>query len=266
MRGSFRWMLVLFVLSACQEHEPEALLSGEIVDLTHPFDGTTIYWPTEDGFQLDVGTAGYTEKGYFYAANRFQAAEHGGTHIDAPIHFAEGKLSVDEIPLSRLVGPGVVVDVTSACEKDPDYQVTVDDIRGWEKEHGPLPDGVILLIRTGFGKHWPQRTSYMGTDLRGDEGVASLHFPGLHPDAARFLATEREVAAVGLDTPSIDHGPSTLFETHQILFSENIPALENVNVVDQLGSDGFTVVALPMLIRGGTGSPLRVVAILAPTG
>ena len=237
-------------------------LAGEVVDLTHPFDAETVYWPTEEGFVLERGFAGVTEGGYWYEAHRFRAAEHGGTHLDAPVHFAEGKWSADQIPVERLIGPGAVVDVAARAAADRDYQVTAADLEAWEAENGRLPDGAIVLLRTGFGAFWPDRERYMGTALRGPEGVAALHFPGLHPDAARWLVENRAIAAIGLDTPSIDYGQSKLFESHRVLFAANVPALENVAHLDRLPAAGATVIALPMKIAGGSGGPLRIVAVL----
>lgn len=234
----------------------------EIVDLTHPFDADTIYWPTEEGFVLERGPAGVTEGGYWYEAHRFRGAEHGGTHIDAPIHFHAERWTVDEIPLERLVGPGVTVDVREACEADRDHRVSVADLRAFEARHGRIPPGAIVLLRTGFGRHWPDREAYLGTAERGTEAVAKLHFPGLHPEAAAFLAEARRVRAVGLDTASIDHGPSKGFESHRVLFASNVPAFENLANLDRLPPRGFRVVALPMKIRGGSGGPLRAVAFV----
>jgi kynurenine formamidase len=211
---------------------------------------------------LEKVAEGLTEKGYYYAANNFSTAEHGGTHIDAPVHFAAGRHTVEQIPLSRLMGRAVLLDVSAKCEANADYQISVEDFAAWEREHGPLPDGSILLLRTGFGRRWPDRKSYMGTDERGPEAVAKLHFPGLHPDAARWLVGNRQVKAVGLDTPSIDYGQSTLFESHRILFEKNIPAFENLANLERLPARDFFVVALPMKIAGGSGGPLRAVAIL----
>jgi kynurenine formamidase len=257
-------VLVAVLTVACAgggpEPRPEAPAARQVVDLSHPFDAETLYWPTEDGFQLEQVASGRTEAGYFYAANRFRTAEHGGTHIDAPIHFFEGGQSVDEIPLARLIAPGVVVDVSDACALDPDYRVQVGDLEAWERVHGHLPDGAILLLRTGWGERWPDRAAYLGTKETGPEAVAGLHFPGLHPDAARWLVAERRIGAVGIDTASIDHGPSTLFESHVALFSADVPALENVANLGALPATGFTVAALPMKIGGGSGGPLRIAA------
>ena len=240
-----------------------AQLAGDLVDLSHAFDSETIFWPTEEGFVLERGPEGVTEAGYYYTANRFRTAEHGGTHIDAPIHFFAERWTVDQIPLDRLIGDAVLVDVAQQCAADRDYQVTVADFEAWEKRHGRIPDASIVLIRTGFGRFWPDRRTYLGTDERGAEAVAKLHFPGLHPEGARWLIERRNIHAVGLDTASIDHGQSAQFETHQVLFETNVPAFENLAALDELPARGFSVVALPIKIRGGSGGPLRAVAILS---
>jgi len=203
-----------------------------------------------------------TPGGYYYAANKFCAPEHGGTHIDAPRHFAQSSYTVDQIPLDQLMGAGIVVDVVKQCEGNRDYLVTTADLQNWESQNGTIPQGAILLLRTGFAKHWPDRVKYMGTDERGAAAVAKLHFPGLSPEAARWLVANRAIKAVGLDTPSIDHGQSTLFESHRALFERNVPAFENLADLSQLPAKGFSVVALPMKIAGGSGGPLRVLAII----
>lgn len=232
------------------------------MDLTHAFDENTIYWPTAPTFTKHVDFKGETEKGYWYEANTITTAEHGGTHLDAPIHFAEGKWSAAEIPLNRLTGPGVVVDVREACADNRDYRVTVADFKVWEAQHGRLPDGAIVLLNTGNAQHWPNRARYMGTAERGEAAVAKLHFPGLHPDAATWLVAQRKIHAIGLDTPSIDYGQSTYFEAHRILFAANIPAFENVANLDKLPATGTYVIALPMKIAAGSGGPLRIIAKL----
>lgn len=242
-----------------------ALAHATVVDLSHAFDADTIYWPTDtQGFELETVFEGTTEKGYYYAAHRFCSAEHGGTHLDAPIHFAAGQWTADEIPLEKLMGPGIVVDVTEKAEGDRDYQVGVDDFTAWESAHGPIPEGAIVLLRTGIGRHWPDRAQVLGTELTGPEAVPELHFPGLAPEAAKWLVEQRSIDAIGLDTPSIDYGQSQLFESHRTLFAANVPAFENVAQLDELPVKGFAVVALPMKIGGGSGGPLRIMALVPP--
>ena len=235
---------------------------GHWIDLTHSYSEETIYWPTSAPFEKTTVFEGQTEGGYYYSAYNIKTAEHGGTHLDAPIHFSEGRQSVEAIPLENLIGTGVLIDVATAVEKDRGYQIAKEDILAWEKVHGPLPEGAIVLFRTGMGRFWPDKKKYMGTDKLGPEGVAALSFPGIHPDTARFLATKRRIKAVGIDTPSIDHGQSKLYETHQILFEKNIPGFENVANLDRLPATGFRIIALPMKIEGGSGAPLRIVAFL----
>lgn len=253
------------VIAGCSRAAPPAPFpSGVLVDLTHTFDEQTIYWPTSERFRLQKDADGVTPAGFYYSANSFFTSEHGGTHLDAPVHFAQGRQSADEIPLERFFGPAVVVDVTQQSEGNADYQVTVDDLALAEREHGRIPDNAILLIRTGFSRRWPDAARYLGTAERGPDAVPKLHFPGLHPDAARWLIANRPVRAIGIDTASIDYGQSTLFESHRTLYEVNVPAFENLNALDRVPPRGAYVVALPMKIGGGTGAPLRAVAILPP--
>ncbi|HZD03319.1 MAG TPA: cyclase family protein, partial [Longimicrobiales bacterium] len=222
------------------------------------------YWPTARGFELDTVSYGPTEGGWFYAAFNFSAAEHGGTHLDAPIHFARGGATADRIPLDRLIGPAAVVDVSASA--DPDYLVSVDDLTAFESEYGTLVPGAILLLRTGWGPRYGDRLRYLGTELTGPEAVPELHFPGLDPDAARWLVENRDIAAVGIDTPSIDYGQSATFDSHVILYSAGIPGFENVADLETLPSLGSWVIALPMKIQGGSGGPLRIVAWVPDAG
>lgn len=236
---------------------PALLASGAWVDLSYPFDSTTIYWPTAQPFRLEVVSAQRTAAGFYYAANNIAAAEHGGTHLDAPVHFSEGKHSTDQIPLDQLIGASVVVDVTSqVAAGGADYQITSQLLEAAGLDSLP---GKIVLFRTGWGTRWPDRARYLGTTATGSAAVPELHFPGIHPNAARWLR-DRGVKAVGIDTPSIDFGQSQTFESHQLLFAANIPAFENVAHLDRLPTTGAYVVALPMKIGGGSGGPLRIVA------
>jgi kynurenine formamidase len=246
---------------ACSKEGPDLLRTGRWVDLTHDFSAETIYWPTAKPFALEVVSAQRTPAGYYYAANNFSAAEHGGTHLDAPVHFAEGKWTTDQIPLDRLVGDAVVVDVQSAADSSADYRIDLKSLEAWERKHGAISAGVIVLFRTGWSRHWADRARYLGTARTGPPAVAELHFPGIDSAAANWLV-ERRVGAVGIDTPSIDYGQTSTYPTHQLLFAANIPAFENVANLDSLPARGSYVVALPMKIKGGSGGPLRVVALV----
>lgn len=252
----------IFLASCAPEPQPQPFPNGKLVDLTHAFSAETIYWPTAKSFTFEKVAEGVTPGGYYYAANNFAAAEHGGTHLDSPIHFAEGKHTADQIPLEQLLGAAIVIDVSAAALENRDYQVQVSDFEAWEKTHGRIPDQAIVLLRTGSGKFWPDREKYLGTTETGPEAVPKLHFPGLHPEAAAWLVGNRQINAIGIDTPSIDYGQSTLFESHVTLFTANIPAFENVASLEQLPATGANVIALPMKIQGGSGGPLRIIAIV----
>lgn len=234
--------------------------TGTIVDLTYTFDARTVYWPTEKGFVLATRARGPTPGGYFYAANTFCAPEHGGTHLDAPQHFSERGLTADALPVGAGIGPAAVVDVSAPAAGDRDYRLTVADLERWETAHGRLPAKAIVLVRSGWGRFWPDRERYLGSATPGD--TSHLHFPGFSKEAAEWLVRERSVAAIGIDTASIDHGPSTDFPVHRVVAAANVPAFENVANLDRLPETGATVVALPMKIGGGTGAPARIVAFM----
>jgi kynurenine formamidase len=239
----------------------QALVLNEqqIVDLTYSFDENTIYWPTDKHFDWEQTKAGIAPGGYWYASATYGASEHGGTHLDAPVHFAKGKATLEQIPISRLVGPTVVVDIREACAKNPDYELSAADLESWELRYGKIPSQSIVLVHTGWGRYWPDKKKYLGSDTPGD--TANLHFPGISDEAARLLVS-RKVDGVGIDTASIDHGPSTEFMTHRILYAADVYGIENVAHLERLPATGATLIALPMKIKGGTGAPLRVIALL----
>lgn len=237
-------------------------LNGKWIDLSHDFSSDTIYWVTAKPFERETVAEGKTDKGYYYSAYNFSAAEHGGTHIDAPIHFAEGRKTVDEIPLEQLIAPAVKIDISQKASGNRDYQVSVEDLTNWESNNGQIPDGSIVLLQTGHGKFWGDKKNYLGTDRTGQEAVAELHFPGLAPEAAEWLVKNRKFKAIGIDTASIDYGQSNTFGSHVSLMSENIPAFENVANLEKLPVKGANIIALPMKIKGGSGAPLRIVAFI----
>lgn len=269
-----RFSILLFLLSLLSCSEKQATSSDsnrsiqsntsddKLIDLSHAYSDETVYWVTAEEFELDTVFNGETDKGFYYCANNFSTAEHGGTHIDAPIHFAENGQTVDEIPLEKLIGPAIKIDVSSKTHNNSDYLIKIDDLLEWENtERIKIPNGSIVLLETGFSKYYPDKIKYMGTDERGEDAVKNLHFPGLSKEAAKWLVEQRDINAIGIDTPSIDYGQSEYFESHVILLSQNIPAFENLTNLDKLPNIGFEIIALPMKIQGGSGAPLRIVAI-----
>jgi kynurenine formamidase len=254
------YLIVLMALSSCGKKDV-VTQEKEWIDLTYSFDSTTLYWPNNlCGFDHKTDFDGVTPGGFYYSSFSFCTPEHGGTHLDAPVHFAKNHQTVDEVPLSSLTGNAIVVDVSEKALKNRDYLVSVEDLKDWEKQNGTIADSTIILFRTGYGQYYPNREKYFGSALKGAEAIPQLHFPGISPEAAKWLIDTHKAKAVGLDTPSMDYGQSTDFKTHQLLLGANIPGFENVAHLDLLPLKGIYVVALPMKIGKGSGGPLRIIA------
>jgi len=273
MKNALLFLIIAVFGLACEQNAntasnagdatvPNDPFAGTWVDLTHDFSEETVYWVTAEPFKRTTVAEGVTDKGFYYSAYNFSGAEHGGTHLDAPIHFAEGRKTADRIELSELVGPGVKIDVAERAAADSNYLITVKDLVNWESQHGAIPPKSIILFSTGFAKRWPDLKTYLGTDQKGADAIKDLSFPGLHPDAAKWLVANRQPKAVGIDTASIDNGPSTTFEAHVTLITNDIPAFENVGDMSGLPAKGFHIIAFPMKIKGGSGGPLRIAALV----
>lgn len=234
---------------------------ARMVDLTHAFNSETVYWPTApSGFGYATISRGQVPGGWFYSAGAFQAPEHGGTHLDAPVHFKEGGVTADQLPLSRLFAPLVVIDVSAQAASDRDYEVQLSDLMTFEARNGPIPRGAIAVVRTGWSAKWPDKLAYLGDDTPGE--TSNLHFPGFGQEAMRTLVEQRGVAAVGLDTASLDPGRSTEFLAHRVSAAAGVPGFENLTNLDQLPAKGAWMIALPMKIENGTGGPLRAIAVI----
>jgi len=265
----FSGLLFLFSLSgalmaAGSSDLPAGLLQSiqqgrvKTVDLTYALDDHSPFWP--EGSPLSpfhaTTAATYEHDGYF--ARALQLPEHFGTHMDAPLHFDPKGQSLDEIPVQDFLLGAVVVDVRAAANSNPDYRLTVQDLQKWEKAHGPMPRGSVVLMLTGWGSRWPSQERYMNQDAQG-----VLHFPGFSLEAARYLLDHAHPRAIGIDTASIDFGPSATFEVHHLTMHAGLYHLENLANLEQLPAAGAVLIALPMKLRGGSGSPTRVMA-LAP--
>lgn len=258
-----KWIMLVFIclfvaaaFSGCGSKE-------KLLDMTYPYDENTIYWPTAKSFKLEKVSWGITEGGWWYASNEFSASEHGGTHVDAPIHFAEKGRTIEQIPLEEWIGPAVRLDVTEKCEKNRDYLLIVDDINNWERKYGKIPDGAWVIMYTGIDtKYYPDKKKVLGTDKKGEEAIPELSFPGFSPESVKFLIEERNITGIAIDTPSIDYGKSKKFKVHQVLCGADRLALENIANLDKLPPSGATLYVIPMPIKQGTGAPARVFAII----
>lgn len=259
------FQLLILLLAGCGviRDAGDPLAGRRWIDLSHDFSSETVYWPTATPFRLDSVFRGQTPGGWHYEANNFSAAEHGGTHLDAPIHFAAAHQTAEQVPLRNLIGLAIVIDVSDSARGNRDYRIELEDLQAWERrQRQPIPQEAVVLLHTAWGRRWPDRERYLGTAKTGADAVPELHFPGLSPAAAERLVQQYHVRAVGIDTPSIDYGQSATFTTHQVLSKSDVPIFENVANLDSLPPIGAYVIALPMKIRGGSGGPLRIVAAL----
>jgi kynurenine formamidase len=264
MKYLFIFSTLFFVSCHNDSNKTPNLNDLNWIDLTHSFDSTTLYWPNnKTTFIHHTDSEGFTPKGYFYSSYSICAPEHGGTHLDAPIHFAKDKYTVEELPLTSLTGNAVVIDVSKNALANRDYQISIEDITNWERENGKIENNTIILFKTGYGKFYPNRGDYFGTPKTGIEAIPELHFPGIDPKTTSWLIKERAIKAIGLDTPSLDYGQSTDFKTHQVLMGSNKPGFENLANLDNLPATNVYVVALPMKIGRGSGAPLRIIAGIA---
>jgi kynurenine formamidase len=240
---------------------PQAWLRGvsdgstSVVDMTYAINGKLPAWPGDDHpFEAKV-VATPEKDGYF--ARSFFTLEHYGTHMDAPAHFPPGKEFLDQISVEHLFAPAVVIDVREEAAKDPDYRLRVMRVEKWEAMHGRIPRGAVVLLRTGWALRWPDQARYRNTDAAG-----VMHFPGFSVEAARLLI-ERGAVGVGIDTLSIDYGPSKDFEVHRVTLPAGLYQLENLANMDQLPEAGAFLISAPIKLEGGSGGPVRVFALLS---
>ncbi len=239
---------------AAQSKGPVDLSAVRMIDLSHELASDAPAWPgLRFPFRLDTVVA--NDRAAMF--NVF-TPEHFGTHLDAPRHASGAGLTTERVPLERLIAPAVVVDVTAAVGQNADYGVTPADLARHEARYGRIPAGSFVLIKTGWGSRWGQ-ASYFGADS--SSGRTVLHFPSLGVEAARVLA-ERGVAGVGVDCPSTDVGAAPSFEVHGVFGAAGIPAIENLADLSEVPAIGAVLVALPPKIKGGSGGPIRVVALI----
>ena len=229
---------------------------GGVVDLTHSVNEKVPTYELAEKSAYQVKTVATIEKDHYYARN-ISLPEHFGTHIDAPAHFARGSWTVDQIPPERLIAPLVVIDISSKVRNNADYRLSVEDIAQWEQKNGQMPFGAVVMARTGWASRWDSEKDYRDAD-----GKGVMHFPGYSVDAAHFLVEGRNVLGLGIDTLSVDYGPSKNFEVHQYTLARSLYHLENVTNLDRTPETGAIVVVAPMKLEGGSGGPVRVMALL----
>jgi len=223
-----------------------------VVDLSHPIHPHMSVWPGSVPFTR-VCLMDYPQ-GYRY--DKFEMGESTGTHVDAPAHFIPGGRCIDQIPATDLVVPAVVIDVQAKTGMNSDYRLTAEDIQDWEARHHPIPAGALVIVNTGWHKRFHDPGRYLNCDA---EKV--LHFPGIGRSAGEFLV-RRDVAGVGIDTLSIDYGPSTDFPAHKVILGAGKYQIENLANLDALPPTGATMVIGLLYVTQGAEAPARVLALL----
>jgi len=224
-----------------------------LMDLTHPLSPTTpAFTPGEEAVRSTVATL--AKDGYYM--QEWKIIEHIGTHVDAPAHFAAGRRTADQLTPAELITPAVVVDISAKATKDPDALVTVDDLRAFEKRHGRIPEGCAVLMYSGWGAKVGNAAAYRGADAKG-----VLHFPGFAPEAAGWLVKRRRIRSVGVDTLSIDHGPSQSFDTHVIVNSAERYGVENLANLHRIPPTGARIMVGLIPFYQGSGGQARIFAL-----
>jgi len=249
-------LVSLFPQNSRQDSMLEGIPSGKtrVLDLSYAINDKLVPWPGDAKFFEAKVNATIEKNGYF--TRSFWMLEHYGTHLDAPAHFPPGKITVEQIPVKQLFGPAVVIEVRTESGKDADYQLTAARVEEWEKSRGRIPEGAIVLLRTGWASRWPDVQKYRNMDAKG-----VMHFPGFSIEAARLLIS-RKVSGLGCDTLSIDYGASPDFAVHHLTLGAGLYHLENLSNLSEVPETGAFLIVAPIKLEGGSGGPARVFALL----
>jgi kynurenine formamidase len=249
-------IMTLLPQNAHQDSLLEGIPSGKtrVLDLSYAINEKLVPWPGDEKWFEAKVNATVEKNGYF--TRSFWMLEHYGTHLDAPAHFPPGKATVDQIPGKQFFGPAVVVDARTEGARDADYQLPAARIEEWEKRHGRIREGSIVVLRTGWASRWPDARKYRNQDAQG-----KMHFPGFSVEAAQLLI-DRKVSGLGCDTMSIDFGASGDFAVHHLALGAGLYHLENLADLSELPEAGAFLVVAPIKLEGGSGGAVRVFALL----
>ena len=241
---------------------PKTIVYFRVLDLSRAIHPAIPVWPGDPVVEFET-TGRLDQEGYYL--RRFAMGEHTGTHLSAPSCFYVDGPPVDAYAPESLVVPAVVIDLRQKALGDPDYVCSRRDLLEWEDRHGRIPSGSVVLANTGWGERWNNPPEYLGEYLGqngGQEAGPSLHFPGFGIDAARFLLEQRGIAGLGIDTHGVDPGQDSSFAVSKLLLEQPRIVLANLTGLDQLPPAGTTLVIGILRLRGGSGSPASVIALI----
>ena len=246
-------LLAMSAANALADSAIQPFKASKAIDLTHPMHDDMVFWPGGVPFKkerlVDYDTGGYQ-------LHKFIMGENTGTHVDAPSHFIKGNKSIDQLALDQLILPMVVLDAQDAVSKNNDYELTPADIRNWEAKHDKVPANSLFVMNSGWHKRFDAPEKYRNLD-----GDGVMHFPGFSAEAAKLLV-ERGVAGIGIDTLSLDHGPSKTFAAHVVMLDADKYQVENMASLDSLPATGATVIIGVLPVRGGSQAQARIFALL----
>src|SRR6266853_1001639 len=253
---SFVVLTALFSQNMRYDSKLEGIPSGKtrVLDLSYAINDKLVPWPGDEKFFEAKVNASVEKNGYF--TRSFWMLEHYGTHLDAPAHFPPGKATVDQIPAKQFFGPAVVLDVRAEGAKDADYQMPASRVELWEKKHGRIVEGSIVLLRTGWASRWPDASKYRNQDAQG-----KMHFPGFSAEAAKLLIARR-ASGIGCDTLSVDYGASEDFAVHHLILGAGLYQLENLADLREVPEAGAFLIVAPIKLEGGSGGAVRVFGLI----
>ncbi|MDZ8236490.1 MAG: cyclase family protein [Nostoc sp. ChiQUE01a] len=225
-----------------------------VIHLSHVIDLDIPQWPGDPPVELET-VAELNNDGYYL--RRFSLGEHSATHINAPNSFYSHSIGIDQYPAQSLIVPAVVIDIREIVKANFNYALAIADVLAWEEQYGEIPAGCIVILNTGWQKKWFDKNAFFNQDA---EGIS--HFPGFGIDATQFLLQQRQIAGVGIDTHGVDPGQDNSLATNRLVLEQPRIVLENLTNLDQLPPKGSTLAIGILRLRGGSGSPVGVLAFV----
>ena len=241
-------------MTSKNSHPSSNISYSRVIHLSHLIDTDIPKWPGDPPVEF-ASVAEIQDDGYYLG--RFSLGEHSATHINAPNSFYANGVSVDQYPASSLIVPAVVINICEQAAINPDYVLTISDIQTWETQFGQIPAGNLVILYTGWQEKWSNQKEFFNQDIQG-----KMHFPGFSHEATEFLITHRQIAGVGIDTHGVDSGQDTNFTINRLLLEQSLIVIENLTNLDNLPPQGTTLIIGILRLKGGSGSPAAIMALV----